>query len=123
MSPMPKQVWPNSAACWSPATPAIWDAGWNHESTGLVEALNRFPEQAGRRHHVRQHGHRHVENAAKLGVPSAHADVVEQRAGRIGGIGRVDPAAGELPYQPRVDGAEADLAGLCSSSAFIILIQ
>ena len=89
------------------------DAGWNHESTGLVEALNRFPEQAGRRHHVRQHGYWHVENAAKLGVPSAHADVVEQSSGRIGGIGRVDPAAGEIPHKPRVYGTEGDVSGQC----------
>ena len=47
-------------------------------------------------------------------VPSSHwprADIEQQRARRIGGVGRVHLAAGEVPEQERVDRAERELAG------------
>jgi hypothetical protein len=39
-------------------------------------------------------------------------DVEEHRAGGVAQVGDVPPAAGELPHQPAVDGAEGELAGL-----------
>jgi hypothetical protein len=46
------------------------------------------------------------------GVPAPLVDVVKQRARRVGGVGRVDGAAGQLPDQEAVDRAEQQLAPL-----------
>ena len=62
----------------------------------------------------------HLEEPAELGVPALRVDVVEQRARRVGRVGDVDRAARQLPHQPRVDGAEAQLAArraLCRARA------
>ena len=43
---------------------------------------------------------------------SPRVDVEEHRARGVGRVGDVQPAAGQLPDQPGVDGAEGELAGL-----------
>ncbi len=60
--------------------------------------------------HLGQHLHRDVEQVADVGSPAALVDVVEQRARGVGGVGDVRLAAGQLPDQPAVDGAEQQLA-------------
>ena len=45
-------------------------------------------------------------------VPVQGADVVEHGAAGVGAVGHMDFAAGELPHQPGVHGAEQDLARL-----------
>src|SRR5207253_2401606 len=52
----------------------------------------------------------HPEEPEHRLVPSNRADVEEEGARGIGGVGRVDAAPGEVPQEPRVDGAEGQLA-------------
>src|SRR5215470_5060016 len=89
------QPCPKSAACWSPATPAI----------GIGP-----PNLATRRTHLGQDRGRHVEQPAELGVPAPGVDVVEQSPRRVGRVGRVNGAARELPDEPGIDGPERQLA-------------
>ena len=60
----------------------------------------------------RQQRMRHAEQRAQVVVPFALADVEQQRARGIGGVGGVHLAAGQPPQQETVDGAEGELAGL-----------
>ena len=59
---------------------------------------------------ARQDLARDVEEGEELVVPRARVDVVEQRPRRVRGVGHVHGAARELPDEPRVDGAERELA-------------
>ena len=45
-------------------------------------------------------------------IPLRPADIEQQRARRVGGIGQVHLAARETPQQKAVDSAESELAGL-----------
>ena len=65
------------------------------------------PGHAARRHDPRQHGARDVEGAEQVVVPIAGRQVHEHGARRVGRIGGVHRAVGELPDQPGVDVAEA----------------
>ncbi len=62
--------------------------------------------------HLREHRRRHAEQVEQRRVPAPRPQVVQQRARRIGGVGEVQAAAGELPHQPRVHGAGGQLARL-----------
>ena len=84
------------------------DAEDRHRAAEQVGA--RLAEVGGRVADRRQHRHRHVEERADVRVPAAGADVVEQRARGVGGVGGVRAAAGQLPDQPGVDGPEQQLA-------------
>ena len=53
-----------------------------------------------------------LKSAEHLRVPLALDDVVEQCARGIGHIGDVVLAAGEMPDEPAIDGAEGELAAL-----------
>src|SRR5439155_9083294 len=53
---------------------------------------------------------RDVEERAHLPVPRTRVDVVEERARGVGRVGGVHCPARELPHQPGVDRAEAELA-------------
>ena len=44
-------------------------------------------------------------------IPGAGVNVEEHGARGVAGVGRVNSAAGELPEQPGVDGAEREFAG------------
>ena len=82
-SPGEWQACPNSAACWSPAMPAI----------GSVDAREpRLGAHAGRRHHLGQHRARDVEQGQQVVVPAAGVDVEEHRAARVGRVGDVGGA-------------------------------
>ena len=62
--------------------------------------------------HLRKQRGRNAEQLEQFRVPLAGADVEQRGARRIGGVGRVRLAAGEVPEQIRVDRAEGELAGL-----------
>ena len=59
----------------------------------------------------------------QLGIPLPGADIEQQRARRVGGVGQVRLAAGELPEQVRIDGAEGELAGFRSRACAIDMIE
>ena len=65
---------------------------------------------AARRHHPGQHVQGHPEQVRHLLAPATAADVEEQGSRRVGGIGGVDPAAGQPEDQPAVDRAGGGLA-------------
>src|SRR3546814_9815632 len=50
--------------------------------------------------------------AYELRISDWSSDVCSSDLRRIGGVGRVHPAAGEAPQQEAVDGAEGELAAL-----------
>ena len=100
-SPGEWQAWPKSAACWSPAMPAI--------GTSMPEMFV-WPQIPDDGDDARQHRARNVEERQQLVVPAAGADVEEQRAARVRRIGHVRRAAGQVPDEPGVDGAEGELA-------------
>ncbi len=93
---------------------------------GDAADLDRRAEQVGidravdvaRRMHRRQQLARHLEQRQQLVVPGLARHVVEQGARRVADVGRMDrggapariDAAGQLPHQPGVDGAERELA-------------
>jgi hypothetical protein len=60
--------------------------------------------------HRRQHVARNVEDLQQLVVPLVAAHIEHQSARRVAHIGGVHRAAGQLPHQPGVDGAEGELA-------------
>ena len=53
-----------------------------------------------------------VQQFQEFGIPLQRMDVEQHRAGGVGDVGHMDLAAGELPDEPAVHGAEAELAGL-----------
>ena len=59
---------------------------------------------------LRQQALRHVQKLQQLLVPAELVDIVEHGAAGVGLVGDVDLAAGQLPDQPGVDGAEKQLA-------------
>ena len=59
-------------------------------------------------------------------APRSHcagADIEQQRARGIGGIGRVDLAAGQPPQQEAVDGAEGELAGFRRRARAVDMVE
>ncbi|CAM3592657.1 hypothetical protein BOSP111201_14570 [Bordetella sputigena] len=63
---------------------------------------------AGR--HAGQHRTRNIQAFQQLVAPVLLMDIEQQRARRIGAVGTVHLAAGQLPDQPGIDGAEGDFA-------------
>ena len=70
------------------------------------------PKSAGAVAHLRQHRGGHAEQRQQLLVPDAAADVEQQRARGVGGVGRMHRAAGQPPEQEAVDRAEGEFARL-----------
>ena len=70
-----------------------------------------------RRSHLRQHARRDAEQPQQFVVPLQRVDVEQHRARRVADVGDVARAAGQLPDQPRVDGAERELAGVGARAA------
>ena len=100
-----KHACPNSAACWSPAMPLTGTR------SPAAELGRRHPEAAARRAHLREARRRDVEQREQLGRPRQRVDVEEQRAARVrrfGGMHAARRASGEVPEDPRVDGAERE---------------
>ena len=100
-SPGEWQAWPKSAACWSPAIPAIGT------STPSIVAVAQIPDEGTT---LREHRARDVEEREQFVVPGAFADVEQQRPARVRRIGHVQGAARQVPDEPAVDGAEGELA-------------
>ena len=106
------------------------------EGGGLLVARvagdgNRAAEPLGRRLAVDfarradlgQHGAGNVENVEQFVVPIERVDVEEQRAAGVAAVGDVPPAAGEPPDEPRIDGAEEDLAPPGLAAKTIVRVQ
>ena len=81
-----------------------WDAAQSGEG-GFADAL-AGPD------HLGQEAGWDVEEAEEILVPLAFDHVEQQRARGVGDVGDVMPAAGEVPDQPGVDGAEGQFAAL-----------
>ena len=94
-----KQACPMVAACWSPAMPEIADRRRRTARARCRRNSRTSP-------HLRQHRARHAQELQQLVVPVAGADVEQQRARRVGGVGGVHLAAGQPPQQKAVDRAE-----------------
>ncbi len=104
--PGAKQAWPTVAACWSPATPRIGIAAPRMLRLGHAEIGGAVPD-------LRAACARGTpKRPSSVVVPGAVVDVEEQRPRGVGGVGGVDPAAGQPPDQEGVDGAEAKVAAL-----------
>ena len=63
-----------------------------------------------RRSHLRQAGARDAQQVEHVIVPLAGAQAEQQRAARVADVGDMVATARELPGEPGVDGAEAELA-------------
>ena len=82
----------------------------------------RFAVNAARRLHLREHGHRNIEDAAKLLIPLKRVDVEEKGTGRVGIVGDMDAALGQLVDEPAVNGTEAQLTFFrAGASAFDVV--
>ena len=72
----------------------------------------RQPQFAARRHDLRQHAGRHIEEPQERIIPSQRMDVEQQGARGIARIGGVHTPAGQLPQQPTVNRAKRQLPRL-----------
>ncbi len=102
--PGSKQAWPNRAACWSPAMPLMgMPAGTGRPSAVTPNRPLGGPDLGQARRRARRRGRSSSSDHAAV------ADVVEQRAAGVRRLGGVHRAAGEVPEQPGVDGAEGQV--------------
>ena len=76
-----------------------------HRHRRAEDVGRRDAELAGIVDHRRQHRLRHAEQLGQLGVPGALADVEQQGAAGVGGVARMDLAAGQPPQQEALDRA------------------
>ena len=72
----------------------------------------RMPIDLGTGADGRHHGPGNAQQVKQFLVPFQRVDVEQHRAGGVGDVGHVDLAAGKLPDEPTVHGAEAEFAGL-----------
>ena len=96
------QPWPMSDACWSPAMPAI--GGAPGERGGLADGAGRVDDRRASRR---------AGCAARRGPRWSQpvAVAVEQSGDRgVGGVGDVERALGQVPDDPGVDRADAEVA-------------
>src|ERR1700761_709544 len=98
------------------------DAGNGYLTTEEMLRLDVAIDFA-RRFHLGQHRPRHVEYLEQLVVPLALVDVVHQGARGVGVVGDMHLAAGEVPDQPGVDGAEQQLALLRTLACALDLVE
>ena len=110
-SPGAKQTWPTVAACWSPSAPPIGDLA-------VPRAPGRgMPVEArvARRPDLGEHRTGDAEEPEQLVVPLERLEIHQHGAARVGDVGDVLPAvraAGEVPDDPGVDGAEERVAAV-----------
>ena len=83
-----------------------------HGDGGVEDAGCRFAEHAARGAHLRENAARNVQFAENVVAPLQGADVVHHRARGVGIVRRVHAPAGEVPQEPRVNGAEEQASGL-----------
>ena len=70
-----------------------------------------------------QHRRRDVQQCQQVRVPLPGVDVEQQRARGVADIGDMRRAAGQVPHQPAVDGAEQQLAALGAGLCAVDVIQ
>src|SRR5438270_1657086 len=85
------------------------DAGDRYAAREPAE-VRRLGARPGRIHERGQHLGRHVEQGTHAVVPVDGGEVQAERARGVADVGGVHPAAGQLPHEPRIDGAEGQLA-------------
>ncbi len=85
----------------------------DRDARGEKTAACRLAEDPRRRAHLGQECHRHAEHGGQLAVPGELLDVEAERARGVGGLGGMDPAAGEPPEEPGVHRAEGQLTTFC----------
>ena len=100
-SPRSKQPCPKSAACWSPAMPAIGSVAPSSFASPTTpdERTSRGSSARSTPNSVEQ-----------LVVPVERREVEQHRPRGVRQVGGVHAAPGQLPDEPRVDGAERELA-------------
>ena len=74
--------------------------------------VRRYAEAAGRGAHLGKDGLGNAEELKQEGIPAPLVDVVEHGPAGVGHIRRMHGAVGELPNEPAVHGAEAELPRL-----------
>ena len=79
----------------------------------VFQALRRahFAVDFAGRTHSRHHRERDSKQVEEFVIPGAGVNVEEHGARGVAGVGGVNAAAGQLPEQPGVDGAEGEFAG------------
>ena len=99
-------------------------AGDAADGNGRAEQLRRrFAEIVGAVLHLGQQRGGDIEDLEQLVVPGIVADVVQQGARGIAGIGDMHLAAGEPPEQETVDGAEGQLTCLGAGAGARHIVQ
>src|SRR5262249_57675620 len=96
-----------------------------------AENTDRSTEQIGRcysKHvcaiaYIRQETMRYAKHAAKIMVPLRLADIEQQRARRVGGVGQMHLAACETPQQKAVDRTEGELAALGRRASTVHVVK
>ncbi len=101
--PGSKQAWPKSAACWSPAIPAIGIECAPSVATGASGPSDDGTTCGSTARGMRS---RSSMKSSQLGA----RDVEQQGAAGIGDVGHVPLAVRQLPHQPAVDRAESEFA-------------
>ena len=86
-------------------------AGHARDRHGRAQNV-RGAEALGVAAHLRQHGLGHIEKREQLRTPGALVDIEEIGARGVGGVGGVEPAAGQAPDEKAVDRAEGEVAPL-----------
>jgi hypothetical protein len=105
---------PKSAACWSPAMPAIGMA------TPPIFASAQTPDEGN---DAWEHGARNVEATRGALRPNPRANVEQQRAARVRSIGNVHAALGQVPDEPGIDRAERELATARALAGTIDIVE
>ena len=85
--------------------------------------VGRLSDNAGRRRDRQKHRARNAEDLQHLLAPVSGPEVEAQRPRGVRRVGRVDPGAGELPDEPRVDGAEGELTAFGATARVGDLVE
>ena len=98
------------------------DARDRHSRRYWADRAGPRPNTGGREY-LWQHRRGYVERCQQLVVPRQAVEIEEQRARSVGGVGGVEPAAGQPPDQPRVHRAEGYLAGRGAPPQLRVLVE
>ena len=95
---------------------ADWDACRDVGIGGHAEVSCRGPD-------LGHHAGGDAEQLEQLAIPAALVDVVEHGAARVGDVGRVHLAAGQVPDKPAVDGAKQQFAALRALAGALDVVE